>query len=221
MHIRTYIHISVYSGAMKQSAIERALVKVGSYDNNAITLDQFIKLTDIIQKEVDATKLSESYERKEKATSTSTTTSTGGSSGNKGDKDQSFNMPTKGAQVLKLSTTSDEDDISGSGQNYDPSSSDESSEEDYEDDISEDEATREIYNTLLPKGATTLPLIEFIRWQDVQELLETGALTKDDLASAIEKTGTTVENGDLTFETVRIMTLILLFFLLLICAYLY
>ena len=159
---------------------------------------------------MDATKLSESYERKEKAASTSTTTftttSTASSGSNKGGKDQSLQMPTKGSQVLKLPTTDDDE-----GQNYDPSSSTDSSEEDYEDDISEEEATREIYNTLLPKGATTLPLVEFIRWQDVQELLETGALTKDDLASAIEKTGTTVENGDLTFETVRIMTLFTLF----------
>ena len=194
-YLYSLTHAHIYSGAIKLTAIERALVKVGSYDNNAITLDQFIKLTDIIQKEVDATKLSESYERKEKAASTTTSTTT-----NKGGKDQSLQMPTKGSQVLKLPTT--DDDLEG--HNYDPSS--DSSEEDYEDDISEEEATREIFNTLLPKGATTLPLVEFIRWSDVQELLETGALTKDDLASAIEKTGTTVENGDLTFETVRIMT---------------
>ena len=208
----------ICSGAIKLTAIERALVKVGSYDNNAITLDQFIKLTDIIQKEVDATKLSESYERKEKAASTSTTTftttSTASSGSNKGGKDQSLQMPTKGSQVLKLPTTYDDE-----GQNYDPSS--DSSEEDYEDDISEEEATREIYNTLLPKGATTLPLVEFIRWQDVQELLETGALTKDDLASAIEKTGTTVENGDLTFETVRIMTHFFIYYIRNIIPYIY
>jgi hypothetical protein len=47
-----------------------------------------------------------------------------------------------------------------------------------------------------------VPLVDFVRWADVQELLSSGALTSDALAAAIEKTGTTVEKGDLTFETV-------------------
>lgn len=93
--------------------------------------------------------------------------------------------------------------------------------------VDEEEATREVFNELLEKAnqnniknkqntkgfkntaggsgsskLTTLPLVEFIQWEDVQELLETGSLSKDDLASAIERTGVTVESGDLTFETV-------------------
>jgi hypothetical protein len=38
---------------------------VGAYDNGEMTLDQFLKLIDIIQKDSDATKLSESYEKQQ------------------------------------------------------------------------------------------------------------------------------------------------------------
>ena len=51
------------SGALKQSALERAIAKVGAYDNGEMNLEQFLKLIDIIQKQSDATKLSESYEK--------------------------------------------------------------------------------------------------------------------------------------------------------------
>ena len=80
-----------------------------------------------------------------------------------------------------------------------------------ESDVSEEEATREIFNELVDRAnknnknsrpSSTLPLIEFIKWEDVQELMESGALSRDDLATAIEKTGVTVESGDLTFDTV-------------------
>ena len=36
----------------------------------------------------------------------------------------------------------------------------------------------------------------------MQELLECGALSKDNLATAIENTGLTVDKGDLSFESV-------------------
>lgn len=66
-------------------------------------------------------------------------------------------------------------------------------------DLSEEEEAEIIYNDL-KGGKDTLPLIEFLKWEDVQELLEVGALTKDNLATAIENVGLTVENGDLSFS---------------------
>ena len=67
---------------------------------------------------------------------------------------------------------------------------------------SEEEQARAVFDEL--RGSKpTLSLVEFLRWEDVQELLESGALSKDNLASAIESAGVTVESDSLGFDTVR------------------
>ena len=39
-----------------------------------------------------------------------------------------------------------------------------------------------------------------MKWEDVQELLECGALSKDDLSMAIENVGVSVEDDQITFD---------------------
>jgi hypothetical protein len=67
------------------------------------------------------------------------------------------------------------------------------------------EAAREIFDELKGASKNTLSLGAFLRWDDVQELIERDALSKDDLALAIEQCGITLDKGDessLTFEMV-------------------
>ena len=80
------------SGSLKRSTLEKALVKVGSYDSGEITLEQFIQLIDIIQTAVDANQLSYEYEEEED-----------------GDKGKGF-QTSKKSSVLGSSTDDDEDD---------------------------------------------------------------------------------------------------------------
>jgi hypothetical protein len=175
-------------GTLKQSTFDRALVKVGSYDSGELSLEQFMLLTDMIQRDIDATKLSESYEKKVAKQEREDGVASLGF--------QTSQQP----QVLRVPTSASDKD----------STDDEEDDEDelFEagDELSEEEATREVFNELKEEGSETLSLVSFIRWDDVQELLGSGALSKDDLAAAIEKTGVTVESGSLTFENVSIHT---------------
>ena len=63
----------------------------------------------------------------------------------------------------------------------------------------EEELAIEIYNQLRG-NKVHLELIDFLKWEDVQELLECGALSKDDLASAVDSVGVSVEHGGISFE---------------------
>lgn len=173
------------SGTLKQSTLDRALVKVGSYDNGELTLEQFMQLTDIIQRDMDATKLSESYEKKVAKQERQEAANGSASLGFKTSQE---------SQVLRVPKTSTNE--------AETKDDEEEGMFDEVDELSEEEATREIFNELKGKNSNTLSLVDFIRWDDVQGLLASEALSKDDLASAIEKTGVTVENGQLTFENV-------------------
>lgn len=71
-----------------------------------------------------------------------------------------------------------------------------------EDEDDDDVLAREIYNEL--KGTRdALPLVDFIKWEDVQELLDTKALSEDNLADSITKAGIENEVALLSFEQVR------------------
>ena len=93
---------------------------------------------------------------------------------------------------------------------------DEDEDEDFEDwaeeELSEEDEARVIFNEL--RGASPGPfvlegeneqekpltLVNFLRWDDVQELLECGALTKDNLAQAIENVGVAEGQDSLGFQ---------------------
>ena len=84
----------IESGSLKRSTLEKALVKVGSYDSGEITLEQFIQLIDIIQSAVDANQLSYEYEEEEE-----------------GDKGKGFQTSKKSSV---LGSSADDDDESDS-----------------------------------------------------------------------------------------------------------
>jgi hypothetical protein len=84
-------------------------------------------------------------------------------------------------------------------------SSEEEDEDNYgdgEEEVSEEEAAKQAFEELLQEGKETVSLVDFLQWEDVQELLEVGALSRDDLASAIESAGVTVEQDGINFEKV-------------------
>ena len=70
--------------------------------------------------------------------------------------------------------------------------------------LTEEEAAREAFDELVVGGASTISLVDFLQWEDVQELLEFGALSKDDLATAIENAGVSLEKDGITFEKVKL-----------------
>lgn len=123
-------------GELKLSSLEKALVKVGSYDTGEITRAQFNQLTDLILKAVNDVNI-----------------------------------------------------------NYEFEEEDESS----DDEMSEEALAREVYEELKGKKAQ-LKLIDFLKWEDVQELLDSGALSKDDLATVIDSCAISVEKDDISFD---------------------
>jgi NACalpha-BTF3-like transcription factor len=83
--------------------------------------------------------------------------------------------------------TDDEDDDGNNEEDEDDNDDEEMSEED---------TAREVFGELLPTGSATLPLADFLAWEDVQELVASGAISKDDLALAIEQSGVATEQLD-------------------------
>ena len=69
--------------------------------------------------------------------------------------------------------------------------------------LTEEEAARQAFEELLAEGSDKISLVDFLQWEDVQELLEVGALSKDDLATAIENAGVSVEEDGIEFDKVR------------------
>ena len=81
--------------------------------------------------------------------------------------------------------------------------SEDTDDNDTDDDSDDDDEqeVQEIYD-MLKKNKKTLSLVDFIQWEDVQELLESKALSKDDLAKAIANVGIAKSDSELTFQQV-------------------
>ena len=141
-----------------------------------MTYKQFSWLIDILQKDIDQAELI-------------------GALGDVDDDDESSKGITssmKGGVVMPVSNSSDDYDEYGSIDEDGHTSVEYMS-------VDEEEELKSIYDEL--RGTSdTLPLVEFLKWEDVQELLEIGAVSKDSLAECIEKVGVTVENGNLFRE---------------------
>lgn len=177
------------SGALKRSVLEKALAKVGALETGELNLQQFGQLIDIIQKGVDDKNLK--YELLDDDQS----------SGSSKGRDTASTVGTS-KQLKVMSVQADDEDDEGLGNDEDGDDDDEYDEDDEDEDgIDEEEATQMLFDELRGKDAS-LSLVKFIQWEDVQELLESGALTKDNLAFAIEKCGVSVDQGELSFETV-------------------
>lgn len=94
--------------------------------------------------------------------------------------------PAKQKQLLQPSDNDeveDEDsDIEEDGDHYD--------DQDNESEMDMEEAAREIFNELAGgPQASSLPLSAFLSWEEVQDLINSGALTKEDLVAAIQAVG--------------------------------
>ena len=171
------------SGALKRSTLEKALVKVGAVESGEMTLDQFVALVDIIQGGIDEKNLSLDGLDEEDA---------GGA------KSKARIPSSKQGKVLSVEP-GEEGETDGDGEG-DEDGVDWDEEENLAE-MSDEEQARGVFDEL--RGSqSTLSLAAFIKWEDVQELLDCGALSKDKLAEAIESTGVTVEGDNLTFENV-------------------
>lgn len=148
-------------------------MKVGSLETGEITLSQFIQLIDIIQGSVDDSNLKYEYEEEVEV------------------KDKGFETSKKSSVLSSKVDEEDEEENWG----------DDESGGDFEE-LTEEEAARQAFEELVVDGAETISLVDFLQWEDVQELLEVGALSKDDLATAIENAGVSVEQDGITFEKV-------------------
>jgi hypothetical protein len=159
------------SGMLKHSTLEKAIVKVGAHESGEITLKQFNKLMDIIKESVDSASLSKAFAEAEDETQTERSLTS-----------------SKKSQVLSLgSANDDDDDLLEDG--------------DEPEEITDEDAAREIFDELKNNNKkSTLSLVSVLRWNDIQELLESGALTKDNLAKAIENCGIVSADDELTFE---------------------
>ena len=164
----------IESGSLKRSSLEKALVKVGALATGELTLKQFMALIDIIQGAVDDSNLKYEYE----------------------DGDEDVDVKDKGFETSKKSSVLNEDDDEEENWGDDESGGD------FEE-VTEEEAARQAFDELLADGMTSISLVDFLQWEDVQELLEVGALSKDDLATAIENAGVSVELDGITFEKVN------------------
>ena len=160
------------SGMIKHSTLEKAIVKVGAHDSGEITLKQFNKLMDIIKESVDSASLSKAFEETQ-VDDTQTEKSLTSS---------------KKSQVLSLSSVNDDDiNLLEDGEEAE--------------EISDEDAAREIFDELKNDNKkSTLSLVSILRWNDIQELLESGAISKDNLAKAIENCGIVSADDELTFE---------------------
>jgi hypothetical protein len=138
-----------------------------------LSLQQFIQLIDIIQGSVDDSNLKYEYEEDSA-------------------KGKVFETSKK-SSVLTSEGQEEDDEEENWGD-------DESGGDARE--LTEEEAAREAFDELVAEGASTISLVDFLQWEDVQELLEVGAISKDGLATAIENAGVSVEQDGITFEKV-------------------
>ena len=171
----------VDDGLLKRSTLEKAIVKVGSYDTGELSYDQFKGVLDAVEETIDASSLSideEEFADEEEESNSQPTISVG--------------------QRSKVLAIKDEEEVPNTLI------------DDLADDDSENEEEmllemREIFNELCGEKGQNLPVVKFLEWDEMQSLLESGAITADNLATCIEKIGIVVDNKgranqDLTFE---------------------
>lgn len=79
---------------------------------------------------------------------------------------------------------------------------DELEDEESQEEESDEEVVLDIYNELKGTKRDSITVSDFIQWEDVQDLLTSKALTKDDLAKALQDCGIKGENSKLSFKQV-------------------
>lgn len=175
------------NGKVKHSTLERALHKFGVLDNESLDLEQFAQILEVLQQAVDFSDLGAAVP------------------------DVTANKQMKTSKNSKVLLTKDDNDANEEEDedNSIPADLDEEDEEGDE----EEEAALEIFDELCGPKRKALPLADFFKWEDIQSLLESGALTKEKLALAVEQTGVDVskpEQCKLNFATVSVISRILI-----------
>jgi hypothetical protein len=191
-----------HSGAIKHSALERALAQVGARATGTLTQKQFGALLDIIQEKLevanlDTTALEEGLAHASKREESSRA-KVQSSEKNRLSVEKAAPVAmsaSKRAAVPAEDTDLELDDFDLT----DAGDSEEDEDSDFEDsegaEVSEEEAAREIYDELRGSKASAT-VGDFLQWEDVVELLEVGALSRDDLAKAMTAAEVDVQSGN-------------------------
>lgn len=74
--------------------------------------------------------------------------------------------------------------------------------DDDEGDELERETAKELFDELCNPKKNTVSLVDFLKWEEVQNLQEAGALTNENLALAISEAGVTKDKPEMKFEQV-------------------
>lgn len=190
---------------MKRSALDRALQQVGAKDSGTFTLAQFGALLDAIQEKVEMSQLDMSLLEDDQ--------------GDDGPVDEDGSFSEQASQALKPAPRKHGNPVDTSNQQrapYDPRigysgdsagqdigfDADDDTDEDGEgegegQEMSEEEAALEVYDELRGEKEGVL-VADFLRWPELQDLLQAGALTREQLAGAMDECQVDVGKGERT-----------------------
>lgn len=185
------------SGALKASALEKTLLKVVGPDGESMSRSQFKEVFELLQQNVDMRNFD--FASLEKELQSAATEERRNAPVKKGKEEKTKKETTvakPSAQVLSFDDEMTED-VSGDGEN-------DSMQEEEEDDgsnglleeMTPEEAAREIFDELAAKSGkkNLVRLADFIAWEEVQDLLQSGSLSKDDLSKAISNSGIDIDD---------------------------
>jgi hypothetical protein len=200
------------SGALKPAALERALSQIGARKSGTLTMAQFSTLLDSIQEKIELSHLDSALQEEgdveDSAHSTPKAVKSSPSKCVPRVKPTPALKTRRGAAAVTSAFGADESDSHNEGSDYAGSWDDIDAEEDEDCDyegsegedgteVSEELAAQEVYDELRGNRAS-VTVADFLRWQDVQDLLESGALTKDQLADTMDSCEVNIGKGDRT-----------------------
>jgi hypothetical protein len=200
-----------FSGAVKHSALERALAQVGARATGTLSQQQFGALLDIIQEKLEVANM-DTAALEEGLARASASEESSRSKVRTSDKNRLSTDKAETAAASKFAAASVEDaelelddfDLTDAGDGDEEDEDAEFEDSEGVDELSEEEAAREIYDELRGnKPSATVG--DFLQWGDVVELLEVGALSRDNLAKAMSGAEVDVQSGnasDLPFPVV-------------------
>lgn len=170
---------------MKRSVLEKALKKFGVLDSDSLTLQQFSDVLEAMQEGIDISSLDTTLldnlsDDLEEDSAASTTIESSSRS-----------------KVMSLADNpkSEEDDDALELDDFESIGVDDDSDSHNGSDFTPEDAAREVFAELAGE-ASTISLGDFLRWEELQEMLESEALSKDDLALAIEQADINIDEAN-------------------------
>ncbi len=199
--------------------MEKILQKVGALKTEELTFEQFAQVFNMLQEYVDMSKVNfddivkAEEEQASKASSKKASAKA---------KESAAPVPLSSSKNPKVLRVEDESEVVTDGEegeeednedeeNENDEDGDDYSDEDDEDeeeDMTPEEVARMVFMELCETSGKgdRLRLKEFIAWEEIQELLESGALTKANLATAIENSGMNMNDKQLEKSTMNFDT---------------